>query len=263
MKIHYLILSFLVLSFSCKKKADQTIDYSKENLDVTTSIYPKAIAKIFKAHGGLDQWNTMQTLSFTMENPEGDEVTTTALKSRKSLITMPKHHLGFDGKEVWLLKKDTTTYKGNPKFYYNLMFYFHAMPFVLADNGIIYTEVEPLQFEGKDYPGIKISYEAEIGESPDDEYILYFNPETHKMEWLAYTVTYFSKEKSKDFRFIKYSNWQTIKGLLLPGTLTWFNYENNLPTTKRSAINFVDIELSEKKPDDTLFEKPNGAEIVE
>ena len=53
------------------------------------------------------------------------------------------------------------------------MFYFYAMPFILADDGIIYEDVAALKFEGKSYPGIKISYESGVGESPEDEYILY------------------------------------------------------------------------------------------
>jgi hypothetical protein len=156
-----LFLSLIVLISACKNKTAPTIDYSEETLDVTTSIYPENITKIFDAHGGLDKWNTMKSLEFTMKKPNGDEVTTTNLKNRKSLIEMPNHLIGFNGEDVWLKNKDTATYKGNARFYYNLMFYFYAMPFILADDGIIYEEVDALVFEGKSYPGIKISYESE------------------------------------------------------------------------------------------------------
>ncbi|GAL66723.1 hypothetical protein JCM19301_3201 [Jejuia pallidilutea] len=239
------------------------MDYTDEQLDVTTSIYPESITKVFDAHGGVDTWNAMQSLVFTMKKPNGDEVTTTDLKNRTSIIEMPKHTIGFNGKDVWLTSKDTTAYKGNPKFYYNLMFYFYAMPFVLADDGIMYEETTPLVFEGQTYPGIKIGYEAGIGESPEDEYILYYNPETYKMEWLGYTVTFFSKEKSKEFHFIKYSNWQTVNGLLLPETLTWYKYENNLPTEKRNDLKFTDVKLSKEKLDASIFEIKEGATVVE
>jgi hypothetical protein len=176
---------------------------------------------------------------------------------------MPNHMIGFDGESVWLKNKDTVQYKGNPRFYYNLMFYFYAMPFILADDGINYEEAKPLVFEGKEYPGIKISYESGVGESPEDEYILYYDSETHKMTWLGYTVTYFSKEKATEFHFIKYSNWQTLEGLQLPETLTWFNYENNLPTTKRNDLQFTNIKLSKERPDKDIYEVPEGAEIIE
>ncbi|WP_042242732.1 DUF6503 family protein [Jejuia pallidilutea] len=260
---HLLILVTIISLFNCKNKSTPTVDYTDEQLDVTTSIYPESITKVFDAHGGVDTWNAMQSLVFTMKKPNGDEVTTTDLKNRTSIIEMPKHTIGFNGKDVWLTSKDTTAYKGNPKFYYNLMFYFYAMPFVLADDGIMYEETTPLVFEGQTYPGIKIGYEAGIGESPEDEYILYYNPETYKMEWLGYTVTFFSKEKSKEFHFIKYSNWQTVNGLLLPETLTWYKYENNLPTEKRNDLKFTDVKLSKEKLDASIFEIKEGATVVE
>ncbi len=262
MKNTALLLMTIVLFFSCKQDT-KTNDYKSETLDVSTSIYPENISKIFEAHGSLDSWNTMQSLVFTMPKSDGDEITTTNLKSRESLVEMPSHTIGFDGNELWLLQKDTTSYKDNPRFYYNLMFYFYAMPFILADDGIFYKDVEPLRFDGQDYPGILISYDAGVGESSDDEYILYYNPETYEMEWLGYTVTYFSKEKGREFHFIKYSDWQNVDGLKLPKTLTWYNYENNQPTTKRNDVNYVNVSISLDKSEDSLFEKPDDAKIIE
>jgi len=258
-----LIVALIISLLNCKNKSTPTEQYTDEQLDITTSVYPENITKVFDAHGGIDTWSDMQSLVFTMKKPNGDEITTTDLKNRTSLIEMPKHTIGFNGEAVWLKLKDTIPYKGNAKFYYNLMFYFYAMPFVLADDGIMYEDVKPLEFDGVSYPGIKIAYESGVGESPEDEYILYYNPETYKMEWLGYTVTYFSKEKSKEFHFIKYSNWQRVNGLVLPETLTWYNYENNLPTTKRNDLKFTDIKLSKEKPEPQIFEAPEGATIVE
>lgn len=266
MKFKILTLIALLIMSSCKddnKKVEEAVDYSKENLDVTTTVYPDNISKVFDAHGGLDNWKQMQTLKFTMPKDTGDEVTSTDLYNRSSLIEMPKHTIGFDGSELWLQKKDTTSYKGNPRFYYNLMFYFYAMPFVLADDGIIYTDVEPLQFEGQEYLGIKIGYEAGVGESPDDEYIIYFNKETNQMEWLAYTVTYFSKEKSKKFSYIKYSDWLTIKGMKLPKTLDWYVVEDGKPVKQRNSREFTDIVLSKEQMDQTVFKKPDSAEMIQ
>ncbi len=262
---------FVIVLFvftSCKNDkndttVDSSIDYKDTELNVTTSVYPEAITKVFEAHGGLDHWKHMQTLEFTIPKATGNEVTITDLHNRNSLITMPKHHIGFDGESVWLKSLDTTTYKGNAKFYYNLMFYFYAMPFVLADDGIIYESVEPLKVEGKSYPGIKIAYESGIGESPDDEYVLYYDSETYEMTWLSYTVTYFSKEKSKEFRYIKYSDWQTVNGFLLPKTLTWYNYENNVPTTKQNDLEFKNIRLSKEQTNSDVFKMPADAEVVE
>lgn len=263
MKIKVFFLLFSLIIISCKNKIEKATNYSQEKLDVTTSVYPEGVSNVFDAHGGLTEWNTMKSLEFTIKKSNGDEVTTTDLKNRNSFVEMPSHIIGFNGEDVWLKNKDTTQYKGNPRFYYNLMFYFYAMPFVLADDGINYQNVEPLVFEGKTYPGIKISYESGVGESSKDEYILYYDSETNKMTWLGYTVTYFSKEKSKAFNFIKYSNWQTVEGLVLPETLTWYDNKNNLPTTKRNDILFVEVKLSKETPENDIFEIPDGAQIIE
>ena len=261
-----ILLALTISILSCKNKTTKTVEYLEENLDITTSIYPENITKVFDAHGGLDKWNTMKFLEFTMEKPDGNEVTTTNLKNRKSLIEMPNHSIGFDGENVWLKNKGTEAYKlygGNPRFYYNLMFYFYAMPFILADDGIIYTDAEPLEFEGVTYPGINISYENGIGESSEDEYVLYYNPDTFKMEWLGYTVTFFSKEKGKELHFRRYSNWQDVNGLSLPETIVSYDYENNKPTTAKADTKFINIKVSEEKPEADIFEAPAGATMVE
>lgn len=257
----------IALMVSCKDKTRETHvesePYVEEELDVTTSAYPENITKVFDAHGGLDTWNEMATLEFSVEKPGGYEITTTDLKDRYALIEMPKHTIGFDGEVLWMKNKDNTKYEGDPKFYYNLMFYFYAMPFVLADDGIMYAEAEPLDFEGKTYPGIQISYESGVGESPDDEYVMYYDPETNKMAWLAYTVTFGKDEKSKDFKFIKYNNWQEVEGLLLPETMVWYNVENGKPTTVKSETKFVSPMLTKVVMDSKVYGRPEGAEMIQ
>lgn len=263
MKQNLYFFCFLFIVVSCKDKPAQApVDYTDKSAEITTSIYPENITKVMEAHGGLDAWNKTKTLVFGIERPEGMELTTTDLKSRKSLIETDKFKIGFDGNDVWI-DDSQKVFKNNPKFYYNLMFYFYAMPFVLADDGISYYETEPLQFEGESYPGIKISYEAGIGESPEDEYILYYNPENYKMEWLAYTVTYFSKEKSKDWHFIKYSDWEMLEGLILPKTIQWYNNEGMTVTELRNSVDFVNTLASLKSRSASFYAMPEGAMKIE
>lgn len=262
MKKLSLITACLLMLLACKQET-KTENYADKELDVTTSVYPETIAKIFDAHGGIDAWNTMESMYYEIEKPTQNDIYNVSLKSRKSLIKSEHHKLGFDGENVWLKNLDTVAYKSNPKFYYNLMFYFYAMPFVLGDNGINYGKAEAMEFEGETYHGLSISYEAGIGESPEDEYIIYYNPMTFKMEWLGYTVTYFSKEKGKEFHFIKYSEWQDVEGLLLPKTLSWYNYENNMPTTFRNNVNFLNVKLSTQLQNDNMFKVPDSTMIVQ
>ncbi len=258
-KIAIVFVALLALS-SCKKNTSE--NEVKVAPEVKAKEYPKNISSIFNAHGGLNTWNSMENLVFGMQKGEDMEMTTTALKSRQSVIETAHHKLGFDGTNVWLHNKDTATYKGKAKFYYNLMFYFYAMPFVLADDGITYSDAPALEVDGKQYPGIHISYDAGVGESPDDEYILYYDDETKKMAWLAYTVTYFSKEKATNYNLIKYADWQDVGGLQLPATLQWYVYEDGKVGDMRSERKFTNVTIS-KEMESALFAQPTDAVVVE
>jgi len=167
---YLLILSTLFL-FSCQ---------SKEDTSASSGVvieYPEALIKVLDAHGGLDAWRSYRTLSYLI----GEEKQTIDLHDRRELIEGENFTMGFDGEQVWA--KSDTSYKGNPIFYKNLMFYFYAMPFVLADPGINYTAVDPLVFDDESYPGFRISYDDSIGVSPEDEYFIHYNPDTYQMEW--------------------------------------------------------------------------------
>lgn len=242
MKKIIFFLFALITIFSCKNET------KKEQ-------YPTKLKSVFEKHGGIEAWKKIKILSFN----KGDEVHTVDLHSRKTVINSPKYSLGYDGKEIWLSQEDSTAFKRDKKFYYNLYFYFYAMPFVLADDGIVYEETAPLTFKGKTYPGYKISYEATIGNSPDDNYFVYYNSETSQMEWLAYTVTFKSKQPTDKRNLIRYNSWETVNGFLLPKAITWYKKdEKGQPTEPaKPATEFTLPLASQGALGDSFFEKPS------
>lgn len=233
------------MTISCKTESKQEAKKEK---------FPEVLGKVFNKHGGIDAWRAAKTLSFNI----GEESHTVDLHSRKTVVHSPKYSLGYNGKDVWIVRQDSTAFKGNPNFYYNLYFYFYAMPFVLADDGIIYEKAPSITFKGKEYPGIKISYEANIGTSPDDNYIIYYNKETYQMEWLAYTVTFRSKKPSDRFSLIRYGEWESVQGLVLPKKITWFKKdEKGQPTEPARPGTEFTLPLIAKTPvTDSFYEKP-------
>ncbi|MEM0519465.1 DUF6503 family protein [Aequorivita flava] len=223
--------------------------------------FPTSLQNVFMAHGRLDRWKQMNNLCFEMKGKNGDEIHTISLPNRKTKIESTDWSIGKDANGVWLLRHDLG-YEGNPVFYHNLMFYFYAMPFIISDPGTNYTAVEQTELDGKMYNGFKVSYKDGVGDSPDDEYILYFNPENNKMEWLAYTVTFKDQKKSDDWHYIKYDKWQDVNGLLLPEKLVWYNVENGKPKGKKLDIKFNKITVTETILDASVFAKPAEAEYV-
>lgn len=250
-----LLLLIIMISVSCKNETKK--DVKKEAIvEIEKENFPAELSKVFEKHGGIETWRKAQVLSFN----KGEEVHTSDLHSRKIVVNSPKFSLGFDGKEVWLNETTKGDYKGNPSFYYNLYFYFYAMPFVLADDGITYDKVDDLVFEGTNYPGYKISYASDKGTSPDDNYIVYYNPKTYQMEWLGYTVTFRSKKPSDKFNIIRYNKWENVSGIILPKEITWYKKdENGMPTEPaRPATEFTLPLLSQAKLADSFYEKPKN-----
>ncbi|WP_194851643.1 DUF6503 family protein [Nonlabens antarcticus] len=257
----------ILLLVSCREQTDKDLKDSNpvemEVQPVNMGKYSQNLQDVFAAHGGLEKWNNMHSLTFTMPGENKDEVQTIDLKTRKTFIKTEKYDLGFDGEKIWL-QQDSTYFKPErAEFYYNLMFYFYAMPFVLADDGITYTDVPALEMNGVSYPGIKVSYDAGIGNSPDDEYILYYDPSTKQMAWLSYTVTYGKEGKSDKLSYINYNKWQEINGLLLPEELTWYNVENGKPTEPSGpARKFTKVDIDAAAMDNSMYEKPSAGVFV-
>jgi len=254
MKLLYAFSLSLLVLISCKH------DPVGQETEIKKISYPEDIQNVLTAHGTLDAWNQFHAMSYEIEKEEVNEKQFIDLKDRRERVEADNVSMGFDGTNFWM--EADTTFKGNPIFYKNLMFYFYAMPFVLADPGIIYAEAEALEFNDVSYPGFRISYNSDIGVSPEDEYFLHYHPETYKMEWLGYTVTYFSKEKSTSIKWIRYDDWNKINGLLLPSSLAWYNLEDNKPVDLRNRVNFKNVVLLETPYPNSVFEKTVNAEIV-
>lgn len=250
--------SVALLLIACGPTQNQSEESKHAEVTYTSPAHhSERLTKLFDAHGGYEQWSKMKSLSYV----KGDESTITNLQNRKIRLESPKQVIGFDGSEVWVTPD--TVDASRARFYHNLYFYFYTMPFVVGDSGALYEDVEPRALAGKTYHGIKISYGEGVGDAPDDNYILWVDPKTNKMEWLMYTVTYSSGKPSNDYHLIRYATWQEINGLILPTSLQWFQYDGeNVGDPRGEATLFEDIRVSDEAPNDSLFAKPTGAQIA-
>lgn len=243
-KLSFLALFSVIVLSACQQNNSKKVDLSK---------YPEALQKVFTKHGGLEDWSKMNALTFEIVKEKGNEKHQIDLKNRRDRVEGSNFVLGNDGTNIWV--DADTSYKGNAAFYHNLMFYFYAMPFVLADDGIVYSEADTLHFDGKSYPGIHIAFQDGVGQVSTDEYILHYDPETYQMAWLGYTVTFKTKKKSYKYGWIRYNDWKAINGFALPNSMTWYSVENDSIKAPRSTREFTNVIVGNRPFSDDVFEK--------
>ena len=241
----------LLLSISVLLLYSCNILGKKAKKETITSHHSKSITKVFNSHGSFDKWSKKKWLTYEMSDVEQHTI---SLLDRKIRIEGKGRVIGFDGKNVWV--SPDTINASNARFYYSLYFYFFSMPFVLGDKGVLYEDVPIREIKGKVYEGIKISFDESVGNSPKDNYILWLDPKTKKMEWLMYTVTYNSNKSSDNYNLIKYDNWKEFNGVILPTSLKWHSFKKDSIGEMVGERIFNNINLSENSFDKNIFEIP-------
>ncbi len=94
--------------------------------------------------------------------------------------------------------------------------YLYGMPMKLKDQGtIIHQEVSQVEFYGKKYDKVKVTYDPEVG---DDIWYFYFNPNTHALE--AYQ--FFHDESKNDGEYILFEELKETQRVKMPRVRKWF-----------------------------------------
>lgn len=255
-----LFLSTLILT-ACTPQAETPP--ADEDLEATAP--PEdALDRALAAHGGLDTWRSYGALEYDLQQGDRSEHQLIDLHTRHGLITTDAYTLGFDGTQVWMTP-DLDAYSGNPRFYNGLNFYFFAIPFVLADPGTQREDLGQKTVGDTTYDVVRISFDAGTGDSPDDYYVGYFDPETRQLRLLLYTVTFNSQEPTENYNALMYDEWQEVGGLLVPRKMTsyqWDEEQEALGEMRREKI-FSNVVFETQRPDSSRFAMPEGAEIAE
>jgi hypothetical protein len=251
-----LLLSLSILVLACGGTKTESTSEVQETPQTNTSHHSASIAKVFDAHGGFDNWSKLKMLTY--EN--GGCKTTVELQNRYTRIESETQTVGFDGDNVWVYPPSENADRQRMR--YNLMFYFYAFPFVVGDPGVNYEAMDPIEIKGETYNTVKVTYNAGIGDAPNDSYIILSNQQTDRMEWLMYTATFGGAAKDS-YSLIKYGGWKEMGGVILPSSLQWYSYADGEAGDPRGGANlFENIEVSQEYPSLDKFIMPEGAQDI-
>lgn len=226
----------------------------------------------FEAHGGLAKWKSYHAVEFDQNWTSAKGVKQDHqlfdLETRAGLITSEKFTLGTSKGEVWI-KPDAKALGGTPpRFYMWTPFYFFAMPFVFGDAGAISESLGKKAYEGTEYDVVKVTFQKNTGDSPDDFYLAYIDAMSHRLKLVSYVVTYPALRKGRpldqlEAHAIVFQDWQEVGGLAVPKTGKFYMWKaEKTEGDPLGTIEFSNVKFSPDAPDPAKFARPADAVIA-
>lgn len=168
----------------------------------------------------------------------------------------------YDGENVYLTPAQAE--ENGARFDIFTWQYFFSMPFKLTDPGTVWEEKPDRELAGKTYQTARLSFMANTGDSPDDWYLIYKDPNTNRLEAAAYIVTFNSKpeEAEKNPHMIVYSDYKMIEGVAFASKWKFYEWNQDKGIGKQlGEAEVSDIRFSEMEKD--LFNKPDDYKKIE
>ena len=230
------------------------------------------LERCLEAHGGLARWQSFGSVEYdhTWENTKGmrKDHQLFNLHTRDGLIASAAYSLGSTKGEVWITPGVDALGGTPPRFYMWTPFYFFGMPFVFADPGAMQESLGRKSFQGQEYDTTRVTFKSGTGDSPEDYYVAYVDPNSAQLKLVEYVVTFPSIRKNKPLEQLEphailFEEWQQTDGLLVPKTASFYNWKNgNIEGEPLGKLSFSTVRFSENTPDNAKFAKPAGAVIA-
>ncbi len=269
MKKISLLLAFLLIVACKQNKSDENIPVEPDNGIGDGATPPKVFSfseNIEEAHNKA-AFMTREAISFDIKLKFGGNTRldgTVSMTTNSSKVRLDKSNgtsIIYDGEEVYITP-DTAKAEG-ARFDVFTWQYFFAMPFKLTDPGTVWETQENRVLDSLQYKTAKLSFESNVGDSPDDWYIVYKDPETNRLKAAAYIVTFSKDQKQAEENphAIVYSNYKNYENVDLATQWSFHNWNKNtgfgekLGEATLSNFNFFE-------PAEDFFEAPESAKPV-
>ncbi|WP_165747948.1 hypothetical protein [Cellulophaga sp. Z1A5H] len=245
---------------------------AKERLNATDA--GKIVWSAMEAHGGLATWYNNGYLAFRFDYQPLDGSTrrnsyqtidTWNNKARHTSYADSTAIFGWDGKEAWVKAKDSTAFEYDTRFWALTPLYLAAHPFILDGEGVNLELLPQKEYKGKLQDVVKVTFGKNVGDAPDDFYILYFDKDTHINSATRYIVSYpqyFPKGGHAPEKIMEIVGQKETNGILLPtGLKTHWLDENEEMGEYITKIEISDVTFIPEVPEG-YFSKPEGAKLV-
>ena len=223
------------------------------------------VGKMIDAHGGMEAWASAPTVAFTDEFRQGEATSgfpgrvVVEQGARRSHLDYNGATIAWDGEKAWSVNWMAPT---PPRFLALLNYYFTNLPWLTQDGGVNLGEpgTARLWDDPTEYLTVRMTFDAGVGDTPDDYYLLYIHPETYRLRANEYIVTYRSilpeGATATDPHILVYDEYTEVDGLVVPAHYTIYEADE----TVYASCAFTDWSFSEPW-DESWMEMPEGAVV--
>ena len=192
-----------------------------------------AFVKRIEHTQGINAWRRKMAVAFDLEVGFGGRtmLSTTVVYdmhgNRCRMELAGGEVLVYDGSSAWV--SPSTASVPMTRFHLTTWTYFLSIPFKLRDPGSSLTPDETLRLDGESVETALLTFDAGVGDTPEDWYLLYPDP-SGALGAMAYIVTYgkSATQAEKEPHAIRYRDYETIDGVTLSTHWTMHHWSREL-----------------------------------
>lgn len=232
------ILASLLAAGACRSSGREGSDRTTAGEPIYTRGTPEIVRELIEAHGGMPPWRQAPTVGFRdrWSNPDGsgwETVVTVEQDSRRAYLDFPASgaSITWDGERAWSVGWEMPI---PPRFLALLNYYFVCLPWLTQDPGVNLTVEGPVKIldDPTEYTAVRMTFDEGVGDTPDDYYVLYIDPETERLHGCKYVVTYEALlpegiEHTPE-HILVFEDWTTTAGLIVPTRFTIYDLDGSV-----------------------------------
>jgi hypothetical protein len=219
-----------------------------------------------EAHGGLETWRDYAAVTYDFNLAFGTEVTRddrhiVNLNTRQVRVDGESYTAAFDGEKAWVApSRAAFDYYAPPRFYVQSYYYYFSMPFVFSDPGVNQEDMGQRTLLGRTFDVVRFYYGSDVGDTPEDTYLAYFNPVTDRLYAVNAAVTYWA-ERDNPNTLVLFEAWQEVDGLRVPERVRFYNWTGEKRGEELGVIEYSDVSFRSEAPPGSRFEMPESAVV--
>ena len=170
-----------------------------------------------------------------------DALLTTTTNSTHGIIEFSNGEaISFAHDTIWATKALTEN-QNKTRFDAFTWTYFFLFPYKLSDDGTVWSSTRLDTLNEKTYNRQKLTFKNAVGDTPDDWYILFSNPETNLIEVSSYIVTANKtlEEAEADPHAIQYLDYKNVKNIPIAHQWIFWEWREKEGLTKQLGEGIV------------------------